>query len=208
MLSSIFLTFSNAGGSYSIDRWLAERKQDLGNLLACPWGQRMLQVQLAITYCGAFCFKIADKNWLDGSAVYYSTRMEALTNNSLPLLDQMWFCRVSSWFTLLVELLAWTLIWYKPARPYLLSALVVMHLGIDFVFTLPIFQWLFVCTLITFVEPETVKAVVSGVLRRLGFFNSSRTSTGTIDTVAQAHADTAAQAPVSAEQKSYIGCAK
>lgn len=175
MLICIFLTFSAAGEIYSLDRWLLEKKWNSKFPKPCsPWGQRMVQLQLAIVYFGAFWFKIGESNWLDGTAVYYCTRFPDLMHNSLPLLDQMWFCRICTWGTLALEFAGFTLIWFKPLRYYVLAGLFLMHAGIDYVFNLPIFQWLFLCTLITFIEPDIIATAVQKGLQFVGSVFSSK----------------------------------
>jgi hypothetical protein len=79
----------------------------------------------------------------------------------MPLLDQIWFCRLSSWAVLLIEFTGFTLIWFKPVRPYVLIAMLLLHLGIAYLFILPFFQFLFMVTLVTFMEPELVKDMMA-----------------------------------------------
>lgn len=169
-LNAIFLTFAPANERYSLDCWLrAKRGLPAYPQLRCPWPQRMIQWQLAIAYAGAFFSKMLGPLWWNGDAVYYASRLTELINLPLPLLDQIWFCRFATWATLIIELAGFTLIWFKPMRPYVLVALLVLHLGIAYVFFLPIFQCLFIATLVTFIEPERLRAMietVSVVLRR------------------------------------------
>jgi hypothetical protein len=64
-------------------------------------------------------------------------------------------------------LAGFTLIWFKPIRPYVLVALLALHLGIAYVFFLPIFQCLFIATLVTFVEPEQIREMAQFVISNL-----------------------------------------
>jgi hypothetical protein len=157
-LNSIFLTFAPAHENYSLDCWLRARKGlPAYPPLRCPWAQRMIQLQLAIAYAGAFGSKMFGPQWWDGSAVYYATRIPQFINFPFPLLDQLWFCRLSTWMTLLIEFAGFTLIWFKPLRRYVIGVLLLLHAGIAYLFFLPIFQSLFVATLVTFIEAEQVK---------------------------------------------------
>lgn len=160
-LNSIFLIFAPSNEHYSLDAWLrAKRGLPAYPTLRCPWPQRMIQLQLCIAYFGAFWTKMLGPQWRDGSAVYYTTRFTELINFFLPLLDQIWFCKLSTWTVLFIEFAAFTLIWFKPIRPYVLVALVLLHLGIAYLFILPFFQFLFMITLVTFLEPELVREMI------------------------------------------------
>lgn len=171
-LNSIFLTFAPSNEHYSLDCWIrAKRGLPAYPALRCPWAQRMIQLQLTIAYFGAFCSKAMGPQWRDGSAVYYASRLSELINFPLPLLDQIWFCRFSSWMVLLIELAGFTLIWFKPIRPYVLVVLLLLHLGIAYLFILPFFQFLFMVTLLTFLEPELVSQMTDiafGLWRQAG----------------------------------------
>ncbi|MBX9721848.1 MAG: HTTM domain-containing protein, partial [Candidatus Obscuribacterales bacterium] len=181
-LNAIFLTFSPAGNRYSLDCWLREKRGLPGfSSYSCPWAQRMIQLQLTIAYAGTFCTKIRGPQWWNGDAVYYATRLTEFINLPLPLLNQIWFCHACTWLTLVIELAGFTLIWFKPLRPYIIVALLIFHLGIAYLFFLPIFEFLFITSLVTFIEPDIVKSVVetaTGLWRQV--FNQRRT----IDTTA------------------------
>lgn len=178
--NAIFLTFAPAGQRYSLDCLLrSKRGLPAYPAVRCPWPQRMIQLQLAIAYAGAFWSKVQGPQWIDGSAVYYATRMTEFINLPLPLLDQMWFCRLSTWMTLLIEFTGFTLIWFKPIRSYVLVSLVLLHAGIAYLFFLPFFQCLFVVTLVTFLEPEQVTEMIkaaSVVWQQARIFVSARNS--------------------------------
>jgi hypothetical protein len=167
-LNAIFLTFAPSNERYSLDCWLRP-KRGLPHYAkrSCPWAQRMIQLQLAIAYAGAFFSKMVGPLWWNGDAVYYASRLTEFINLPFPLMDQIWFCRFSTWATLVIELAGFTLIWFKPIRPYVLVALLALHLGIAYVFFLPIFQCLFIATLVTFVEPEQIREMAQFVISNL-----------------------------------------
>lgn len=154
-LVSIFMTFAPCGDRYSLDDRLFNKTGHHND--KSPWAQRMIQIQLAVAYWGAFWFKANGPLWWDGTAVYYATRLPELMNGPFPLLDTLWFCKLSSWSTLIVEFAAWTLIWYRSTKYYVLAVLVVLHAFIAYLFVLPYFQALFVCTLLTFVDVANIK---------------------------------------------------
>lgn len=154
-LVGIFLIFSSCGYAYSIDNWIAKRKGLEVPEKACPWGQRMIQIQLAIAYCDTFWCKFSGVQWLDGTAVYYATHLQDLQRIPIPFLfENLFFCKILSWFTLVIEIAIWTLVWIKECRYWVLLATFFLHFGIDMAINLPVFEWAFIATLITFVEGE------------------------------------------------------
>jgi hypothetical protein len=65
--------------------------------------------------------------------------------------NNMFLLKALNWFTLIIELAGWTLIWFKDTRYWVLLGLLGLHLGIDYMINLPVFEWAFICTLLTFV---------------------------------------------------------
>jgi hypothetical protein len=99
--------------------------------------------------------KIAGSQWLDGSAVYYATRLDDMFRFPAPLIaNNMFLLKTLTWFTLIIELAGWTLIWFKDTRYWVLLGLLGLHLGIDYMINLPVFEWAFIRTLITFVPSQ------------------------------------------------------
>lgn len=161
-IMSIFLALSPCGASYSLDAKLGLVEKNYASFLF-PWSQRMIQIQMAIAYCGAFWVKAISPQWYDGSAIYFATRLVDFMNGEFPLLDQIWFCKLACWFTLAVELASWTLIWMPRCRKVILPLLVFLHLSIDYLFRLPVFEYVFIAGLITFIPPENIRGWVSGL---------------------------------------------
>lgn len=150
------LMFTRCGEMLSVDSWWKRkfRPQDVKTTFA-PWGQRMLQIQVALAYWGASMAKIGGSQWIDGTAVYYSSHLEDFYR--LPvghLFDSLAFCQFLSWSTLFVETSLWTLIWFKECRYWVLLGGVLLHIGIDYSMSLPIFEMLFVASYVVFIEPD------------------------------------------------------
>ncbi len=163
-LASIFLAFSNCGAMLSLDRLIQRILIYPPPDPACsPWAQRMIQVQLALVYWQTFCCKIVGPQWLDGTAVYYATRLDDMMKfGPALLLNNLWMCKLLSWFTLLIEFGMWALVWLPELRYIFLVAAFFLHFGIDMTINLPVFEWAFISTLITFIPPEDLTRV--GVL--------------------------------------------
>lgn len=166
-----WLAFSHCGDKYSLDAWLKryfDKKR--GRPVAenpppkAPWAQRMIQIQLALVYWQTFGCKLAGTQWLDGSAVYYATRLDDMLRFPAPLIaNNMILLKILTWSTLIVEFAGWTLIWFKDTRYWVLLALLGLHLGIDYMINLPVFEWAFICTLITFIPGQDLQRLFSKI---------------------------------------------
>ena len=158
-LMVMYLCFSNCGDCYSIDRWLAVKRNG-GSLPieAKPgWALRVIQIQLAIVYLHTFICKINGQQWWDGTAVYFATRLEDLMRLQMPLFDSIWFCKFLSWYTLFVEFAMFTLVWIKDLRYYVLASALILHLGIEMAINLPVFEWAFIFALVVFIDPADLR---------------------------------------------------
>lgn len=168
-----YLIFSDSGAALSFDRLIQRYRQptfgeaSLPKLIA-PWGQRMIQIQLAIAYWSTFGHKIAGSQWLDGTAVYFATRLEDMQRSPNPILyDNLFMCKLLTWFTLIVEGAMFSLVWLRDLRYPILLGAVALHLGIDSAINLPVFEWTFIAGLVTFVFPEDFGKAMSYIQRRI-----------------------------------------
>jgi hypothetical protein len=153
----LFLAFSPCGDYLSIDSLIMNRGKGLPVKVEpkAPWAQRMIQMQLALVYWQTFCCKIVGSQWLDGTAVYYATRLDDMQRFPAPwLTDNLFLLKGLNWYTLIIELFGWTLIWFKETRYWVVVGLLVLHMGIDYIINLPVFEWAFIAALITFVDPQ------------------------------------------------------
>ncbi len=165
-LTSMFLAVSPCGAAWSLDSVIRRLRGLPIETVHSPWAQRMIQVQLAIAYCDTFWCKIIGPQWLDGTAVYYATRLDDLVRFNLPILfDNLLFCKLLSWGTLVIEFAMWTLVWFKDVRYYVLLSALCLHFGIDVAINLPVFEWAFIACLVTFIEPEDLEKVKNMIVQ-------------------------------------------
>ncbi len=128
----------------------------------------MLQMQFTLAYLDTFLWKFTGTRWLDGSAVYWATRMHEFIRFPLPFfLDNPYCLRVLSWATLVIEFSLSTLIWFKETRYVVLLAGLCLHLGIDFFINLPVFEWVFISMLVLFVYPEDLARLAAWIRARI-----------------------------------------
>jgi len=163
-IATTLLCFCDCGRFWSIDSLLRRlRGKQLETELTNPWGQRLIQIQLAIAYWQTFCCKIVGPQWLDGTAVYYATRLDDMLKFDPPFLNSLLACKFLTWGTLIIEFCMWTLIWFKECRYWILAAVFCLHFGIDMTMNLPVFEWVFISTLVLFIEPEDLKSCINSV---------------------------------------------
>jgi len=177
-----YLLFSESGAALSFDRLIGRfRNPTFGKASTppdiIPWGQRMIQVQMSVAYCSTFLHKVNGAQWLDGSAVYYATRLDDMINNQIPLLfNNLFICKLLNWATLLIEGAMFTLVWLKGLRYYVLLAAIGLHVGIDYAINLPVFEFAFMAAFITFVEPTDLRKAADYVKSQIntGFGGATR----------------------------------
>lgn len=168
-IAILFTAMSNAGDAFSLDNLLKATRQDWRKEgfrppLSAPWAQRMLQMQLCIAYFHTWWCKVAGPEWNDGTAVYYASRYDDIVRFPLPLLlDDINIIKILTWGTLFAELALCTLIWWRPARYWVIIMGIALHLGIEYTMNLPMFEWLFIASYLLFIYPEHLSRAMDAV---------------------------------------------
>jgi hypothetical protein len=160
-LVGLYLVFSHAGDALSVDNWL---KRKLGKSIQTEysiWAQRLVQLQLSAVYCHSVFGKINGESWLNGTAVYYASRLQDFEKLPVPyLLDNMWTINLLTWSTLFIEFALFTLVWIKDFRYYVLAAGILLHLGIEWTMNIPMFETQMIAAFIVFVDPKDIQSVL------------------------------------------------
>lgn len=173
LLTLFLLSFGRSGDALSTDNLLKSLRADWRRTGFAPqpspaWPLRMLQMQFTLAYLDTFLWKFTGTKWLDGSAVYWATRMHEFIRFPLPFfLDNPFCLRALSWATLVIEFSLATLIWFKETRYLVLLAGLCLHLGIDFFINLPVFEWVFISMLVLFVYPEDLARMAAWIRGRI-----------------------------------------
>jgi hypothetical protein len=163
-ISLFFLIFTPAGAIYSVDHFLRVRggKASRSPVFCPPWAQRLIQIQLALVYFYTFVWKCMGTMWLDGSAIYYTSRLMEFWRFPVPYLNEhMWTIKLMTWGTLIVEFALGVLIWIKEFRYWVLLGGVLLHLGIDYSMNIPLFGPTMMAAYLTFVDPEHMERVIT-----------------------------------------------
>lgn len=171
-ISALYLALSNCGDALSADRLIrtctSAGKEPRHAQAKAPWAQRLMQIQLTLLYCQAFFSKIAGEMWVNGTALYFTTRLEDFRRfHFAAIADNIEILKFLTWSTLAIEFSLFTLIWLKDLRYIVILLGLLLHASIDISMNLPIFQWLMMAAFIPFIYPEDLSKVANK-LRCLG----------------------------------------
>ncbi len=128
----------------------------------------MMQIEASIVYFTTFWWKTLGVSWMNGTAVYYSIHVQEIARFPLPGMHSPFLMRLAAWGTLAVEFAAGVLVWFRDLRYYVLLAIIALHLGIEYTMTLPMFEWITMATLITFVDPADLSRAWAWIRQRVG----------------------------------------
>jgi hypothetical protein len=152
---SFFLMFAPCGRAYSVDRLLRLRRglESPGIPYIVPWAQRLLQIQVCVMYFNCVLYKLAGTHWIDGTAAWYISQLDEFKRFPVPdLVHTLWFSQLATWSALAVEAAFPLLVWFRPLRPWVLVAGVLLHLGLEYTMNLPFFQWVVLASYFLFLE--------------------------------------------------------
>lgn len=175
-VSCFWLIFSAAGQALSVDSWLEHKRKGLIDPMftdfkyppVSMWAHRLLQLQLTLVYFHTMVCKLWGPVWYDGTAVYYSARIEDLERVRLPyLFDNLWTVKLLSWGTLALETALFTLIWIKELRYYVIACAVIFHLIIDLTMNIPLFEWEMIASYVLFVEARHLETALTFIREKL-----------------------------------------
>jgi hypothetical protein len=168
-VTGFFLMFAPAGECLSLDRlWRLWRQKpgtdDAAPALHAPWAQRFIQIEMSLLYFCTFLWKSQGQAWANGTAIYYTSRLEEFYRFPVPyFFDHLWTIKLLTWGALFIEFLLGTAVWIREFRYWVLAAGVGLHLGIEYSMNIPLFEWIMICTYVTFIEPEDLQRVFDRV---------------------------------------------
>ncbi|WP_231997259.1 HTTM domain-containing protein [Mycobacterium sp. 1245111.1] len=156
-IEALFLAASPCGTALSLDQrrktgsfWSAQTR--------AHWPIRLMQVQMSLIYLAAARSKLAGDTWLDGTAVSYALRVADMRRLPLPewLMTNPLAMNVATWGAIAIELAVGILVWFAPARPYVLCAGVLMHVMIAVHIQIGIFSYAMFVMYLAWISPERV----------------------------------------------------
>jgi Vitamin K-dependent gamma-carboxylase len=164
-----FLMFAPSGAAVSVDRLLRiwRGQEGLEHRKYWPWAQRMLQIQSALVYISAFAWKSTGADWINGTALYYTTRLVQFQRFPVPTVENGLLLRISTWSALLVEFAVGVLVWVRKIRYWILLLGVCLHLSIEYSMNIPLFQWIMMSSYVTFIDPADLSRAWGWLRRRV-----------------------------------------
>jgi len=116
-----------------------------------PWAINLIQIQLSVVYVWTVWQKLKGENWIDGTALYYATRLDQFKNFPVPyLFDSLLLIKLATWLTLSVEIGLGIFIWFKEFRKPLIIIGIIFHLLIEYSMAIPFFEYEMIILLLTF----------------------------------------------------------
>ena len=118
-------------------------------------------IQVCIIYLVTALIKVHSDLWYNGTATYYTLRVEKYMASPLNiyLTQNIYFVTFSTYSVLLFELAFAFLIWFKKTKWYLLSYGVIFNLGIWFLMRIEVFPWIMIATYMVFITDEEYKLI-------------------------------------------------
>lgn len=164
------LMWADSGQVWSLDRWRMtahSHNQATGTASQSLWPLRLIRFQIALIYLATGLWKLTGDQWRQGSALYY-----VLSNNSYarfpmpPPAYAMSILTMGTYGTVLWEIAFPALVLFRRTRPLALLAGVVLHLGMWVTMELGPFPWVMLAGYVSFLEPGTLKSLVTRILMR------------------------------------------
>src|SRR5678810_906637 len=98
---------------------------------------------------------IRDSTWIDGTAIYYVTRIHEFDRFPVPyLFDHLWTIKLMTWGTLVVVFALGALVWFRDLRYPVLLAGLLLHLGLEYSMNIQLFQPVMLSVFVPFIDPD------------------------------------------------------
>lgn len=151
------MMFAPTHVKYSVDAYLKRNTEEPFHGEISILTIRLLQLQFSLVYLATTLFKLKGYDWVDGSAVYYTSRLVNFQRIVLPIVfDYPFLVKFATWSALFIEFAMGSLVWVKELRlPVLLSGLF-LHLLIEISMSIGFFEWVMIAVYILFLEPREV----------------------------------------------------
>lgn len=154
-LCLIYLVLSPSGAALSIDQRRSGRPISPVRVT----GQRLIAYQVAICYLLTAWWKGFGTFWIDGTATYYPARMHEFMRFPVPgFIERQPFIGITTYGTLIVEVLLGTLVFWKPARKWVLILGLMLHGYIEYRFNIPMFAFIITSCYVAFYDGHEVEA--------------------------------------------------
>ena len=148
-LLAFYLIFLPIGDSYSVFRRSEPARKPV-------WPLRLVQIQMTLIYVSCVWEKLNGSEWLDGTAVYYISRLDDLFGRfPVPgfLFQSLTAIHCLTWSVVIIECLIPIGLWFRETRKAALLLALGFHLATDYSMNLFLFQPIMLVGLLAFVDP-------------------------------------------------------
>lgn len=169
-ISALYVLLSPSGAAFSLDRLIARRR---GKAPEQPppvslWSQRLVQLQVAVTYFTSVWHKAGGHHWRDGTATYYPLQLREFDRFWLPeFVNSRPIVALGTYGTMATQLSMATLVFYRPFRRFCILASVGMHLFIEYALNVPLFSFVMISLYVMFYDGEEWVEIWERVRARL-----------------------------------------
>ncbi|MBL8047202.1 MAG: HTTM domain-containing protein [Chthonomonas sp.] len=139
---TILMALAPAGAALSVDAFLRRRRGEEPIGSVSLWPQRMMALQLAVVYVTSVVQKWNGESWKNGTATWYPPQLTEFQRFPVPaFLDTQPWLTITSYGTMLLEVALGTLVFWKPARRYVVLGGLLLHGSIEWRFNIPLFAF-------------------------------------------------------------------
>jgi hypothetical protein len=162
---AMYLVVGPAGAVWSVDRWLAGRRQRLDPpppAVTTNIAIRLLQLHMCVIYLFGGISKMRGDLWWDGSALWFGfANLEYQSLDMTWMVHMPWLLALLTHITVFWEAYYCFLVWPKLTRPICLGLAVAVHLGIALCLGMKTFGLAMIIGNLAFVAPAVVRGVVT-----------------------------------------------
>lgn len=152
------MIFAPTHVKYSLDSLLKKKTGESFDPEISILSIRLMQLQFSLVYLATTLFKLKGYDWVDGTAVYYTSRLMNFQRFVLPVVfDYPFLVKFATWSALFIELAMGTLVWVKEFRIWVLVSGLILHLAIEVSMSIGFFEWVMVSTYILFILPSELE---------------------------------------------------
>lgn len=149
------MIFAPTNVKYSIDAYFRRKEGSPFDPTVSMVTIRLMQLQFSLVYLATTLFKLKGYDWVDGTAVYYTSRLENFQRIVLPIVfDYPSLVKFATWSALFIEFAMGTLVWVKEFRIWVLIAGIILHLAIELSMSIGFFEWVMMAGYLLFLEPQ------------------------------------------------------
>ena len=143
----LYMSFVNSYNYFSISKqvYTNDNLNKLSNVISNLAGYSIC-IHLCLAYFIAASHKIHSDVWFNGIATYYTLSLERFqgTSYNLSLSKSAIFVTLSTYFTILIELLHPILVWFKKTKIIVIILAILLHMSISILMMLYDFQIVFI----------------------------------------------------------------